>query len=252
MKSIFSKSSLLTLKSLSAAKTLYVFDFDGTLSKIVSTPSKATVTQETSKLLQQLAALTPVAIVSGRSVDDLKLRVKFQPHFIIGNHGLEGLDHAHFSLNKAKKICQLWKTEISRVSLGPGVLIEDKTYTLTIHFRHHPKKAQIRDQILNLIQRLSPQPHIIHGKAVVNILPPASPTKGVAVLELMRKTGAQFVFYIGDDDTDEDVFTLLNPEIVSVRVGMKKVSHARFFIKTRTQINDLLGLIIKYHLRKKS
>lgn len=58
------------LESLSFTKTLYAFDFDGTLSRIVRVPSEATVSDVTNRLLIQLSELVPVAIISGRSIDD--------------------------------------------------------------------------------------------------------------------------------------------------------------------------------------
>lgn len=247
MNLLFSKSSLMILESLSFTKTLYAFDFDGTLSKIVRAPSDATILQRTNELLRQLSDLVPVAIVSGRSIADLKRRLKFRPPYLVGNHGLEGLDERRFSLNEASRNCSIWMAKFSSAQFPSGVEIEDKTYSLALHFRRCRKKKEAKAQILGAISDLSPSPRVIFGKSVINILPPMAPHKGIAVLELMLKVGAKNAFYIGDDDTDEDVFGLPNSQIMSVRVGEKRTSQARYFIQRQSQINELLKLLIKFH-----
>ena len=69
---LFNKDGLVVLESLSFTNTLYAFDFDGTLAKIVREPSSAKMNSETHNLMAQLSKLVPVAIISGRSVQDLK------------------------------------------------------------------------------------------------------------------------------------------------------------------------------------
>ena len=224
MNPLFEKSSLMILESLSFTKTLYAFDFDGTLSKIVRAPADATITRTTHKLLCQLTKLVPVAIVSGRSIKDLKSRLELQPQYLIGNHGLEGLGDHRFSLKEAQEACNSWKDQLAKAHFNTGVEIEDKTYSLAVHFRRSRQKKQAKIQISNVVGGLTPRPRVILGKSVVNILPLAAPHKGIAVMELMKKAGAKYAFYIGDDDTDEDVFSLPNSQIMAVRVGEKRTS----------------------------
>jgi len=68
-------------------------------------------------------------------------------------------------------------------------------------------------------------------------------------LDLIRRSEIKHVFYIGDDDTDEDVFNLEynSGQIMTVRVGMKKSSRAKYFIKQQSEINQLLRTIIRHH-----
>jgi len=165
MNPLFDTSSLRILESLSFTKTIYAFDFDGTLSKIVSVPSEATLSGTTAKLLKELSELAPVAIISGRSIEDLKHRLSFKPHYLIGNHGLEGLGNNRTSLNRAKLECQTWKSELAKKDFGSGVEIEDKTYSLAVHYRRSRNKKKSKNDIRNAIANLSPQPHIITGKS---------------------------------------------------------------------------------------
>lgn len=247
MNSLFTKSSLLVLESLSFTKTLYAFDFDGTLSKIVAKPGIATISKSTEILMTELCKIAPVAILSGRSIKDLKQRLNFRPQFLVGNHGLEGLSGDTKSLESAHKICQIWKNKLFQMTFGPGVEIEDKSYSLAIHYRRSRSKQKEKNNIWSAINRLEPTPKIISGKSVINCLPLGAPHKGLALLEIMEKVQAKHAFYIGDDDTDEDVFSLPTNHIFTVRVGQKRNSHAKYYVRQQTDINKLLRLLIQYH-----
>lgn len=249
MNPLFAKPSLMILESLAFTHSLYAFDFDGTLSRIVRVPGDATISSTTAELLRELCALVPVAIVSGRSVNDLRDRLPFRPPYLIGNHGLEGLGDNHDTLREAEQACRTWIRAL-RKTLGEDVELEDKQYSLALHFRRSRNKKQARQRIHQAIATLSPEPRVITGKSVVNLLPAGAPHKGVAVSELMKRTGARHAFYIGDDDTDEDVFSLPDSRIaVTVRVGQKKASNARFYIRRQSEINRVLRCLIRFHTK---
>lgn len=244
---LFSANSLRILESLSFTQTLYAFDFDGTLSKIVDVPSEATITDSTDSLLRKLSELAPVAIISGRSLKDLRSRLKFKPKYLVGNHGLEGLGNTDYSLDKAKMICESWKATLSKFDFGSGVEVEDKTYSLAIHYRRSRSKKEAKRKIASAISKFKDSPRVISGKLVINLVPMSAPHKGVAVLELMKLTNSKNALYVGDDDTDEDVFSLPEYKIMSVRVGRKKASRARYAMQRQSDINRLLSLLIRYH-----
>lgn len=247
MQYLFSKSGLQLLESLSFTRTLYAFDFDGTLAKIVRVPSEAGMSQKTIKLFNTLTPLVPVAIVSGRSIQDLAARAsEVNPLYVVGNHGLEMLGRKNFPLQSAMKSCRGWKDSLTREKFGPGVDIEDKVYSLSVHYRRSRHKKIVVPRIKAAIDCLSPRPRILSGKSVINILSDDSPHKGLAVLELAEKIKANHVFYIGDDETDEDVFSMPGDFITSVRVGQKKNSQARFFIRRQAEINQVLSLFVRF------
>jgi trehalose 6-phosphate phosphatase len=246
MNPLFSKSSLAILESLTFTKTLFAFDFDGTLSKIVRHPSDAFIANTTNRLFKELASLANVAIVSGRSLSDLRSRLDFVPKYMVGNHGLEGLSPPS-TLDAAAETCRLWKTNLGSLDFGPGVEIEDKTYSLAIHYRRARQKKEARKYIQTSICTLRPEPRVIKGKSVVNLSPLGAPHKGHAVLELAQKTGATHIFYIGDDDTDEDVFSLPNSNLMTVRVRQKMTSAARYFVPRQSDIDQLLSILIRFH-----
>ncbi|MBL7668973.1 MAG: trehalose-phosphatase [Bdellovibrionaceae bacterium] len=239
----------MVLESLSFTNTLYAFDFDGTLAKIVHIPSEACMTSKTEGLLKELSSLAPVAIVTGRSIQDLKKRLSFQPQYLVGNHGLERPENDSSSLFEAKRICTVWIESLKKITFESGIEIEDKTYSIAIHYRRSRNKTRAKNQIRLAIASLAPPPRIIAGKSVYNLLSSNSPHKGAAILDLMQKSRTNHAFYIGDDDTDEDVFGLpYNAgQLMTVRVGQKKSSRAKYFIRRQSDINRLLKDIIRFH-----
>ncbi|MBK9217264.1 MAG: hypothetical protein IPL70_01790 [Uliginosibacterium sp.] len=73
---------------------LYAFDFDGTLAPIVANPEQARPSQSVIRHMQILCELAEVAVVSGRRMEDVRERLGFTPHYLIGNHGIENDDGA--------------------------------------------------------------------------------------------------------------------------------------------------------------
>ncbi len=249
MKYLLSATGLQILESLSFTRTLYAFDFDGTLAPIVSKPELAQASKESTRLLNELARLATVAIISGRSVADLRTRVSLPGNHLIGNHGLEGLGVRKEAVGKAEASCRDWlgqlKNSWAALDGDAGVFVEDKTYSLALHYRRSRNKRRAKLELFSLIEKLDPAPRLILGKCVMNLLPAGGPHKGVALLETMMKLNLKCAFYIGDDDTDEDVFTLPDSRIISARVGQKKSSQAQFYLKRQSEMNRLLRILIR-------
>lgn len=247
MKDIFNKNNLKILKTLSFTPTLYAFDFDGTLSKIVRNPREAAIKASTNNLLKQLSNYAPIAIITGRSIADLKTHLKFIPPYLIGNHGIESFQTSRDKLNSANKICNSWELQLNKnVHFDlKSIQVENKYYSLTIHLHKCDKK--IKKSLLKILSNLKPKPSIIFGKNVVNVLTPWGPRKGDALTSLMYQTRIQSAFYIGDDETDEAVFSLSSSQILTVRVGKIKNSKSQFYIKNQSDMDRLLKTIIKFY-----
>lgn len=251
MKYILSDSGLKILESFSFTQTLFAFDFDGTLSKIVPSPDDAYMSETTCDLIKKLSKRASVAIISGRSLSDLKSRLSFTPTYAIGNHGLEGPGKSENTAAKAANTCKKWKRQIS-VTLkshlhGNGLSIEDKTFSLALHYRKSNQKRKIKLLILKAISHIQPPPRMILGKCVINLVPIGGPHKGMALVDLMLRSNLRSAFYIGDDDTDEDVFALSNMRILGIRVGRKRGSQAKYFIDRQSEINKLLRNLLSFY-----
>jgi len=250
MKYIFSSAGLKELESFSKANSLIAFDFDGTLTRHRAPPALPEVKPTTEMLLDQISPLTYTAIVSGRSLRDLKKFVPFKPSFCVGNHGLESPSTHTDLIKTAKKITHDWLSQIeSGINSCRGVYLENKTYSLSIHYQKTTRKKQVRKLLLEISNALTPVPRVVLGKNLINLIPPESPHKGIALLQLMKKSNLESAIYVGDDLTDEDVFNLSNPHILGIRIGKIRKSKAPFYLKTQSEIDRLLSHIL-FFLKK--
>ena len=226
--------------------SLFAFDFDGTLARIVQDRHIAGLTESARQALQALAVVAPTAIISGRSLADLSPRVKGVSAHLIGNHGLEGLHASERVMQQAQDCCRAWLKAVTtddRDLTRAGVVVEDKVYSLTFHYRQVCSPAAAREAIFHAVSTLLPAPRLVMGKAVVNAIPSGNLHKGTAMLELMHQLRTSAALYVGDDDTDEDVFSLPDERIVSVRVGKKAATAAQWYLTRQSQIGQLLRYI---------
>ncbi|MFM8269302.1 MAG: trehalose-phosphatase [Pseudomonadota bacterium] len=245
MKYVFGNPGLKELEAFCGDNTLLAFDFDGTLSKLTARPQYAQVSAGTEMLLHEISPLAFTAIISGRGIKDLKKLIPFKPNYLIGNHGLESPTTPTKVVSTAKKVTSHWTKQIlGELELGRGVQLEDKAYSLSLHYRLASQRSLKRNQLVKLAEQLAPTPRIVLGKYVVNLIPPDSPDKGTALLDLMKHAKLDSAIYVGDDLTDEDVFSLSSPKVLGVRVGRIQKSSAPFYIKTQSEINRLLSHIL--------
>jgi trehalose 6-phosphate phosphatase len=87
---------------------------------------------------------------------------------------------------------------------------------------------------------------VIGGKCVVNLVPLGAAHKGIAVERARTQLGCDTVLYVGDDESDEDVFGLdTQGRIVGVRVGRTGRSAARYRLRGRHEVDDLLRVLIR-------
>ena len=245
---LFSDEGRLALRALTRRPTLYAFDFDGTLARISEDRDTVELSQSIYEGLSELAHRIPCAIVSGRSLSDLASRVNGVVPHLIGNHGLESPLTAPATLIRAEHICKGWmqrfETDFIQSLKMYEAEVENKRYTLTLHYRGTDDPTRVRTALVLLLDQLAPTPRLIFGKASVNVLPPGETGKGPASLALMRHLQQTGLFFIGDDETDEDVFELSEGLVMGVRVGPHEKSRAGYFIHHQGEIKDILRFLI--------
>ena len=240
MKNFLSPAGERLLAQLSWSRVLLAFDFDGTLGPIVAQRGAAKMRPRTAALFAQVCELYPCAVISGRGRRDVSARLgEANVKYVVGNHGLEpGADLASVERLMARARPLLEK------ALAPsgGVDLEDKRYSLAIHYRASREKRLARAAIQAAVAALPMRLRIIPGKLVVNLLPSGAPNKADALLQLRAKANSDTAPYVGDDVTDEDVFELDQPgRLVSVRVGRSSTSAAPWFLPGQRDIDVLLG-----------
>jgi trehalose 6-phosphate phosphatase len=239
MQYLLSRSCRPILTRLAGERTLCAFDFDGTLSPIVNHPKRAGMRFRTRKLLAELAATRPCIVVSGRSRADLLEKLDaLKLARVIGNHGAE----TKAPSSAARKRTRQWKSTLEPDLCGlRGVWIEDKGLSLAVHFRESKQRAAARRKILASVQKLT-NVRVFGGKLVVNIAPADAPDKGEALAAERKRLRCDWVLYVGDDDNDEDAFAL-NGNVVAVRIGKKRRSRARYYLRSQSEIDKLLELL---------
>jgi trehalose 6-phosphate phosphatase len=246
---LHSEKALKRLDDIVRPGMLCAFDFDGTLAPIVPQPDMATLPEAVRTHLITLSAYAPVAIITGRSIDDIHHRLGFDPDFIVGNHGLEGVPGWEGAAQEYADVCRRWKHDLE-LALGkpefdPGIVIEDKNYSLSVHYRMASDPAATESALDRLFSTLKPMPRIVWGKMVFNLTPQDAGHKGTALAQLMKITSARSAIYVGDDITDEDVFRLERPDVLSVRVEHSPHTAAESYLSKPEDIVPLLDLLVQ-------
>ncbi|MEW5879002.1 MAG: trehalose-phosphatase [Pseudomonadota bacterium] len=247
MKHLLGAEGQESLRGLAGARALFAFDFDGTLAPIVARPPDARAAIGVRQRLALLAQRAPVAVVSGRSLADLRERIPVEVRHCIGNHGNEGLPEAPDPAT-LHAVCRRWIAQLDAAladAPSSGIVVEDKRLTLSVHYRLARDREQASRELAQIVQRLDPAPRVIGGKLVLNLLPPGARTKFEALDALARREGAQRVLFVGDDETDELVFAQAPAHWITVRVELDRASRAHYFIHRQSEIVMLLDQLLQ-------
>jgi len=254
---LFSPEGEAALARIAGRRTLYAFDFDGTLAPLVDRPDDARASDRTMALLAKLATMVPTALLTGRSVDDLHRRMPFTPLHVVGNHGAEGLPGSAGpswaasvpgSNADQRAIVAAWLERLPHAlaaeGLGADIVVEPKSHSLSIHYRLASDQEAAEHALHAAIAALHPAPRVIGGKCVFNLLPEGAPDKGDALATLVRFERCDAAFFIGDDVTDESAFRIASPSWVTVHVGAHDESAACFFIADQSAIDHCLERLL--------
>jgi len=196
-------------------RRLWVFDFDGTLSPIVPDRDAANLHPAGRTLLRDLADLPgdAVAVLSSRALSDLMFRVPMPKIYLGGGSGVEWkfpggrrIGMTGEERNRAERVRGSLHPLLTACSRIPGVEIEDKYWSLAIHFRRiDPQDLPALDRVWEDLSsrgdiRMFPGPCVVD----IQVLKEAGKTHGLARLcRLLRYDPTRGgVFYAGDDEND--------------------------------------------------
>jgi trehalose 6-phosphate phosphatase len=255
---LFSEKGLERMDEIIHGGLLCAFDFDGTLAPIVAQPDKVQLPYDVQQRLITLSRYASIAIITGRSVDDLQKYLGFSPDFIIGNHGIEGLPGWHRQAETYEAHCSRWEQRLQAAlsepeMFGHNIWIENKRYSLSVHYRQAGGDDDVTQRLLNLLEKLEPMPRVIAGKSLFNLVPQNASNKGDALQKLMASQNFHSAIYVGDDITDEDVFRLCRPDVLTVRIEHSTDSAAEFFLRQPQDIKHLLDeLIVRLRVLRKA
>jgi trehalose 6-phosphate phosphatase len=194
-----------------------LLDIDGTLLDLAPTPREVWVPPGLADTLSRLTRQSSgaLALVSGRSLNDIDLI--FAPVLFpaVGGHGAEmrlTTDNEAVAIH-APPLDKNLKLRLAAIAnLAPGILVEDKGYSLALHYRLAPQAEQaIYQEVARLRADLPSAPiEVLPGKCVCEIKHSGF-TKATGVRELMAHDPfkARRPLFIGDDVTDETVFAIM-------------------------------------------
>lgn len=206
-------------------RRLLLLDYDGVLAPIMPTPEEAAPTDQTRVMLEKLKADTrnTCVIVSGRPRATLEEWLGQYPVAFAAEHGLWRKEQGG-EWKEALEVKTDWKQSVTEIMEGIesellGSFVEEKHAGLAFHYR---KVANPELQVEELIRLLTPVANteklrIMHGKMVVEVVP-AGVDKGTAS-QYWLKGDYDFILAVGDDTTDEALFSILPPDAYSLKIG---------------------------------
>ncbi|MGZ5189905.1 MAG: trehalose-phosphatase, partial [Flavisolibacter sp.] len=231
-------------------KRLLLLDYDGTLVPFVSDPEHAVPGKDLLDLIESMGANQEnnVLLISGRSSAWLEKHFGNLPVNLIAEHGA-----------RSKWKNSGWITEIQTHSEWKGQIhqimemyvrrcvhsfIEEKDFSIVWHYRDaDPAQGKLRS--MELISELNDYIHnrhlqVIAGNKIIEVRN-SGIDKGTAIRKVLSREEYDFIFAVGDDRTDEDMFRLLmnKPNCFSIKVG-SEASFAKYNLHTPQMVVSLL------------
>jgi trehalose 6-phosphate phosphatase len=239
---LFSRPNRELLETFAWYNVLLAFDYDGTLAPLVDAPAHATMRTSTRRLLMRASRLYPCVVITGRAKADVLGRLRnIEVSRVVGNHGAEPAPNGAAMRRRVRQWLPVLKARLSR---RQGVVIEDKGFSVAIHYRQARDRSSTRRAVLVAARSLK-DVRLVGGKLVVNMVVPDAPHKGLALERERSHFACDTMIYVGDDITDEDVFELDRPgQLLSIRVGRKRASAAPYYLRNQAEIDRLLDTLV--------
>lgn len=218
-------------------RLLLFLDFDGTLTPIVDDPAAARLDPKVRQLVERLATLAEVAIVTGRELEDVRRRISVEPVYYAGSHGFDiagpGGLRAEYGVEFLPHLDRIEHTLREQLAPVEGVLVERKRFSVAVHYRLTP--AERKATVLETAEAAARREGLRcgHGKQVLELQPALDWHKGRAVAllsQVMAPVADRLPLYIGDDVTDEDAFRAVADDSgIGIHVGAADTPSAAAF-----------------------
>ncbi len=207
-----------------------LLDFDGTLAEIVSDPAAARVDPAARMALGRLAGRLPLAIVSGRALDDVRSLIGLEHLTYFGSHGRQ----VSFADGTGSKIRGGNQSAIDSIAdqLGElaqkysGARLEQKPLAVVLHYRNlaDPESGFELAGEIEALAREHDGLRMLAGRKIFEFVPADGGGKGAAVDQYRRYLAERSIaihlpIYLGDDVTDEDAFARVEGNGIGVLVA---------------------------------
>lgn len=231
---------------------LLMLDYDGTLVPFASYPQLAKPSRQLLNCLHRLGAnpRNELVLLSGRDKATLENWFGSLPIGLVAEHGAWIREYQH-SWQTIKPLRADWKTTLfpilqSYADRVPGSWIEEKEFSVVWHYRVADEERgmlaarELTDDLIALTANIDVQ--VVQGNKTVEVRN-AGVHKGLASQIWLLKNPCDFILAIGDDLTDEDMFTVLPGRAYSIRVG-NRPTRARFHLRGPDDVLQLLETLI--------
>jgi trehalose 6-phosphate phosphatase len=207
----FHRATTLAQAAVAAAPAGLLTDLDGTLAPIVADPPSARALPGAADALAALARrIAVVGIVSGRAAAGARRIVGRDDILVIGNHGLEWLEPgavAPLASPGLEAAANAIERALAAVPYEPGVTVEHKGLSATVHFRNAPDPEVAGMRVRDALEAAAvPGVELRPGRMSLEVRPLGAGDKGTAVASLVERHGLRGLVVIGDDVTDLDMF----------------------------------------------
>lgn len=206
---MLSLASIETFRGVAAARgpLLIASDLDGTLAPIVEHAADARVPPGTLAILDRLATVARVAVITGRDLNTARRMVPCDGVVVIGSHGLEpSFDNALLpGVDRLALGAALERIEERVISAVPSAFlhVERKAISTAFHYRLTP---ELEPQLRQALSDLPADLRLREGRMVLEVLPNQEGGKGLALLALANHFKAHSILALGDDETDVLMF----------------------------------------------
>ncbi|MBN2545861.1 MAG: bifunctional alpha,alpha-trehalose-phosphate synthase (UDP-forming)/trehalose-phosphatase [Spirochaetes bacterium] len=232
-------------------RRIFFFDYDGTLTSFKERPEKAKPDAELYSILNKLLSdkKNKIVLISGR--DRLTLDKWFGGLNIslVAEHGAWTKENSNEWFTNASLDTE-WKKEISNifklyVDRTPKSFIEEKDYSIVWHYRNADpdfavmRLREMKGDLLDIVANLNLG--IIDGNKVLEVKS-LDINKGKACSYFLNKEKFDFILTIGDDWTDEDMFSAMPENAYSIKVGIAN-SKAKYWINSYKEVRSLINKI---------
>jgi len=260
MKKLFDNISEIKMRIEKKGGAVLLLDFDGVLSAIAKTPDEAFISNENIELVKKCVELFPVAVITGRTLEDIKKKMDIKDLFYIASHGLEWEEEGKYhvkpipketiaAINSAKERIR------PLVSRYPGMILEDKSFMFALHYRI--MKPELIDAFIkeatSILEPIVEQNNLRldHNMKTFELRPDINWDKGDSAIfaekYFNKKVGGKFIpIYIGDSLTDEDAFKAIREHGITIRIGENKESAAEWYMEDQREVALFLKWLLSF------
>jgi trehalose 6-phosphate phosphatase len=182
-------------------------------------------------------------VISGRRRAELLHHIGLRGIRYFGLYGWERGRHSPLPASTRIALRRVRMQLAIHLSVIPGIWIEDKHVSLSVHFLEvsPPGQRWARRKLRSLLLPFQKILHVFENLRDSEVVPRSIPGKGIAVRQFLAKPalGHALPFYFGDDLSDEPAFAAVHKGI-SIRVGAARPTRARYSIRDPAEVAAVL------------